>query len=95
MTFNSVQVEITKVPAVTDLPTIAGTMQPRTPGLFTLLFNNANRFPATGGHEVEPGEAYQISVSGKNETGATVTAMATPSPIALAPGAIVDLTVDL
>lgn len=81
--------------APVDLPAIAGTCMTERPGLLSLLMRNNNRFPANGGHEVTPGQAYRISVSGKNREGETVSKDVSEEAVQLAPGAIVDFKVVL
>lgn len=58
-----------------------------------LFFPNRNRFPTSGGHKVEAGKVYRITVSGKDSTGTERTALG--DTYSFAPRAIVDLNVKL
>lgn len=71
---------------------IAGSINARKK-LRDLFFPNRNRFPSSGGYKVEAGKVYQISVSGKDESGNPQTALG--ETYSFAPRAIVDLDVTI
>ena len=58
-----------------------------------LFFPNQNRFPKSGGYKVESGKVYKISVTGKDESGTTLSGLG--KTYSFAPRAIVDLDVKL
>jgi hypothetical protein len=52
---------------------IAGTIGTKRASLSELLFRNVNRFPPNGGYTLKSGVAYEITVQGKNASGAAIT----------------------
>ncbi|MBK8456731.1 MAG: hypothetical protein IPL47_06175 [Phyllobacteriaceae bacterium] len=87
-------VSITKLVPDATIEQIAGTAGVRLPKLRQLLFRNADRFPANGGHAVEAGETYAISVLGKDAEGKELREVIRDK-VRFADRAIVDFTVAL
>lgn len=74
-----------------DLPALAGTIGFKRPSLLELMFQNANRFPGSGGYELEANKAYRICVTATGEPEATK--LKFDETHRFAPGAIVDFEV--
>lgn len=74
---------------------IAGTVDARRPKLMDLMFRNNSRFPPSGGYTLQPNQIYDVRVTGEARDGTRLEAPSGGRRIALAPGAIVDLSVTL
>jgi hypothetical protein len=77
-------------------PAVAGTItgSSRPGGWSGLFLRDYGRFPTAGGYSVTPGKAYELKLSGVDENGTQIDS-AIWGPLALAPGAIVDVELKL
>jgi hypothetical protein len=77
-------------------PMIAGTINGTSKGHrgFRYFLRDSGRFPTTGGYSVTPGKEYTITLVGRDEEHADLSAPES-GPHRFAPGAIVDLKIEL
>jgi hypothetical protein len=72
---------------------IAGTIAFARNSVSDLMLRRVDRFPQSGGHELQPDTVYQVAVVGVDAQGQEITTSL--RPMVFAPGAIVDISIDL
>jgi hypothetical protein len=92
----NVDVAIVPVPAAAQQPVIAGTIGGIgwRQSLATWFLKSKSRFPPAGGQVITPGTAVEVTLRGKDCTGAALSS-STWGPCQLAAGAIVDIELAL
>jgi len=86
-------VKVQEVTPATPPAPIAGIVGGRRTPLKDIFFRNPNYFPQSEGYPLDVGKAYEITLESVDANGNLIAKPAANNPIALAPGAIVDLYV--
>jgi len=91
-----IQVHVTEIPEPKKDPSaIAGTIGVKRPSLKELILRNANRFPANGGHVVDPKKVYGIKVVAHDAGGTLLNDPLAGEEYRFAPRAIIDFEVTM